>query len=358
VKSSPVRSPRACIVPPFVLDHFARTGEAEQREAALQALRLDSSLRDRRSTSAAARFAVGAVDRRVFVEQAAPPTGTPHRLVYDIHNETTGSAELVRSEGQEPVDDPAVNEAYDGFGDTYKLFWDVFDRDSIDDNGMQLRGIAHYGVDYDNAFWNGEQMVFGDGKLFKRLTLSLDVIGHELQHGVTEHESGLLYQDQSGALNESLSDVFGSLVKQYKQGQTADEADWLIGNDIVGRDFPGKALRDMANPGSAWERDPQPGHMDDFVVTMEDHGGVHINSGIPNKAFHTLATSLGGHGWGDAGSIWYDALRHYRLQPEATFRAFARLTGVTARRLFGRESTQATAVRDAWRAVGVVKPTP
>lgn len=353
-----VRQPHACIVPPFILDHFARSGDAEQRAAALEALTLDMSLRDRRSTAAAVRFAVGVVDSRLLVEKAGPPLGQPHRLIYDIKQETSGSAELVRAEGQAPVDDAAVNEAYDGLGDTYKLFWDVFDRDSIDDNGMELRGIVHYGVGYDNAFWNGQQMVFGDGRLFKRLTLSLDVIGHELQHGVTEHESGLLYQDQSGALNESLSDVFGSLVKQYKLQQSVDAADWLIGVDIVGPTFPGRALRDMANPGTAWERDPQPGHMDDFVVTMEDNGGVHINSGIPNKAFHTLAVGLGGYGWADAGAIWYEALLHYRLQPDASFRSFARLTRVVARRMFGRDSAQAVAVRDAWRSVGVLKSDP
>lgn len=350
--SSASRNPIACIVPPFVLDDLARNGDNEQRAAALQALALDMSLRDRRSTAAAIRFASGAVDRRLLVEQLGSP-GQPHRLIYDIDNATSGSARLVRAEGQDPVDDDAVNEAYDGLGDTYRLFWDVFQRDSIDDHGMDLRAIVHYGVGYDNAFWNGEQMVFGDGRLFKRFTLSLDVIGHELQHGVTEHESGLLYQDQSGALNESLSDVFGSLVKQYKLQQSVSQADWLIGADIVGPTFPGRALRDMANPGTAWERDPQPGHMDDFVVTMDDHGGVHINSGIPNKAFHTLAMGLGGYGWAEAGAIWYEALRHYRLQPESTFRAFARLTHVVARRQFGRESTQAILVQDAWRSVGV-----
>jgi Zn-dependent metalloprotease len=199
-------------------------------------------------------------------------------------------------------------------------------------------------------------MVFGDGRLFRRFTLSLDVIGHELQHGVTEKESGLACHDQSGALNESMSDVFGSLVKQYKLRQQADQASWLIGEDIVGPKFPGRALRDMANPGSAWERDPQPGHMDDYERTVEDHGGVHINSGIPNKAFHFLAMALGGFAWAEAGAIWYETLRHYRLQPDATFPSFARLTLMVARRQYGRGSRQATAVLEAWRSVGVFEP--
>jgi Zn-dependent metalloprotease len=349
-----VRQPMACIVPPFLLEHFVRSGDEQQRESALQALAVDTSLRDRRSTAAAVRFAVGAVDPTFFVQRAGPP-GVPHRLIYNMKNQTSGSASLVRAEGQNAVDDPAVNEAYDGLGDTYKFFLDIFDRDSIDDNGMELRGIVHYGVDYDNAFWDGQQMVFGDGRLFKRFTLSLDVIGHELQHGVTEKESGLAYHDQSGALNESMSDVFGSLVKQYKLQQRVDQASWLIGDDIVGPSFPGRALRDMANPGSAWERDPQPGHMDNYDPTMEDHGGVHINSGIPNKAFHSVAMALGGFGWAEAGAIWYETLRHYRLQPDATFASFARLTLVVARRQYGRDSKQANAVSEAWRSVGVLK---
>lgn len=348
------RRPLACIVPPFLLEHFVRSGDAQQRDSALQSLAVDTTVRDRRSTSAAVRFAVGAVDPGFFVHRSGPP-GVPHRLIYDMLGQTSGSASLVRAEGQDAVDDPAVNEAYDGLGDTYEFFLDIFGRDSIDDNGMELRGIVHYGVDYDNAFWDGQQMVFGDGRLFKRFTLSLDVIGHELQHGVTEKESGLAYQDQSGALNESMSDVFGSLVKQYKLQQQVDQANWLIGDDIVGPNFPGRALRDMANPGSAWERDPQPRHMDDYDHTVEDHGGVHINSGIPNKAFHSLAMTLGGFGWVEAGAIWYETLRHYRLQPDATFASFARLTRAVARRQYGRESKQATAVSEAWRSVGLLR---
>jgi Zn-dependent metalloprotease len=141
-----VRRPLACIVPPFLLEHFVRSGDAEQRDSALRALAVDTSLRDRRSTAAAVRFAVGAVDPGFFVQRSGPP-GVPHRLIYDMKNQTSGSAELVRAEGQDAVDDPAVNEAYDGLGDTYRFFLDIFRRDSIDDNGMELRGIVHYGVD-------------------------------------------------------------------------------------------------------------------------------------------------------------------------------------------------------------------
>ncbi|MGF3948647.1 M4 family metallopeptidase, partial [Staphylococcus aureus] len=130
---------------------------------------------------------------------------------------------LARAEGAATTGDAAVDEAYDGFGSTWTLYREVYGRNSIDDAGMALVGTVHYGEDYQNAFWNGEQMVFGDGDgvVFGRFTASLDVIGHELTHGVTEHTAGLVYSGQSGALNESVSDVFGILVKQHALGQDA-----------------------------------------------------------------------------------------------------------------------------------------
>ena len=188
---------------------------------------------------------------------------------------------------------------------------------------MPLHGWVHYGRDYDNAFWDGEEMVFGDGKMFDRFTKSLDVIGHELTHGVTEHEAGLQYLNQSGALNESVSDVFGSLVKQYKLGQTADEADWLIGADLVKPGFPGKALRSMAAARHRLGRRQPAGHMDGYVQTLSDNGGVHTNSGIPNKAFAELSLALGGPAWEKAGRIWYETLRDPLVGANATFRQFA-----------------------------------
>jgi Zn-dependent metalloprotease len=194
-------------------------------------------------------------------------------------------------------------------------------------------------------------MVFGDGKVFDRFTKSLDVIGHELTHGVTEHEAGLQYLNESGALNESVSDVFGSLVKQYKLGQAADAADWLIGADLVKPGFPGRALRSMIEPGTAWDGDNQPSHMDGYVQTMTDSGGVHTNSGIPNKAFADLALALGGPAWEKAGRIWYETLRDRRLKQTATFRQFAHYTVLNAAHFFGPEERQAVAA--AWAEVGI-----
>jgi Zn-dependent metalloprotease len=190
---------------------------------------------------------------------------------------------------------------------------------------MRLDGYVHYGSLFNNAFWDGQRMVFGDGdsQIFTDFTGSLDVIGHELTHGVTEFSAGLVYENQPGALNESISDVFGSLVKQWKLGQTVDQADWLIGPEIFTPGVSGDALRSMKNPGQAYDdprmgKDPQPDHMSRFKVLPNtragDNGGVHINSGIPNKAFYLFATKLGRArlGEGRQGLV----RRPARLQPD------------------------------------------
>jgi len=236
----------------------------------------------------------------------------------------------------------------------------VLDRNSIDDAGLALDATVHFGQEYNNAFWNSVQMVFGDGdgQIFNRFTIALDVIGHELTHGVTEDEAQLQYFNQSGALNESMSDVFGSLIKQFVKNQTADQADWLIGEGLLAAGIKGVALRSMKDPGSAFDdpllgKDPQPKHMNDFVHTFEDNGGVHINSGIPNHAFYQVATLLGGHAWEKAGHIWYDALRDARVKPNTGFRRFAQITYDVAGRLFGLTGLERKAVQEGWAAVGI-----
>jgi Zn-dependent metalloprotease len=203
-------------------------------------------------------------------------------------------------------------------------------------------------------------MVFGDGdgEIFTRFTISVDVIGHELTHGVTGSECNLAYHGQSGALNESISDVFGSLVKQKLRKQTADKADWLIGQGLFTAHVKGKALRSMKEPGTAYDdprlgKDPQPGHMRDYVHTYEDDGGVHINSGIPNRAFYLAAAQIGGYAWEAAGAIWYETICDPTLRPNASFRTFASRTISHAATLFGANSPEQKAVRDAWVEVGI-----
>ena len=238
--------------------------------------------------------------------------------------------------------------------------WDAFARASVDGAGGTLAATVHYGEKYDNAFWNGERMVFGDGdgEVFTGFTGSISVIAHELGHGVVEHSGGLEYAGQSGALNESVADVFGALTEQHVRGQTAAEASWLIGAGIFTPAVQGEALRSMKAPGTAYDddvlgRDPQPAHMRDYVETTEDNGGVHINSGIQNKAFHLVASALGGHAWERAGRIWYLTVTGGSLPRTADFARFAAATVHVAATEYGEDSEEAVAVRTAWSAVGV-----
>jgi Zn-dependent metalloprotease len=192
----------------------------------------------------------------------------------------------------------------------------------------------------------------GDGRLLTDTTKGLDVIGHELTHGVTQREANLTYTGQSGALNESMSDVFGSLVKQYHLKQSAAKADWLIGAEIVGPELA-PALRSMKAPGSANQYDSQPADMDHYLQTTKDNGGVHTNSGIPNHAFYVTATTLGGMAWKAPGSIWYDALLDPAVKPRTTFAAFAGVTVRHAGSRYGATSKEADAVRAGWETVKV-----
>ena len=334
------------IVPPYILEAIARNGTPEQRRRAFDALIVSERVRGRR-------------DGLALLAAMPVPAGEKQRSVYDAEQKTTLPGRLIRSEGEAATNDPAVDEAYDGSGDTYDFYLEAYGRNSIDDRGMRLASSVHYGRDYDNAFWDGAQMVYGDGdgEFFQRFTRSLDVIGHELTHGVTDREARLAYHDQPGALNESFSDVFGSLVKQRARRQTADQADWIIGEGLFTDRVRGVGLRSMKMPGSAYAdpilgNDPQPSHMSAYDPTEEDNGGVHVNSGIPNRAFYLAAAAIGGHAWEKAGKIWYVALTE-RLGPESDFAAAVRATGAVAGDLFGAGAAEQKAVRDAWREVGL-----
>ncbi len=227
---------------------------------------------------------------------------------------------------------------------------------------MRLQGYVHRGTKYNNAFWDGQEMVFGDGdgEVFTDFTGSLDVIAHELGHGVTEHTAGLEYHNQSGALNESFSDVAGSMVKQWFLKQSADQADWLIGSEVFTPAIDADALRSMKAPGTAFDnklfgRDPQPDHMDRFVELPDtedgDNGGVHINSGIPNKAFYLVSTAIGGNSWDAPGHIWYESLKASTATTQ--FQDFADTTYNKAAELYGADSSQRRAVKEAWAQVGI-----
>jgi Zn-dependent metalloprotease len=345
--------PIECILPPYMLDALKLRGSPEQRE---MALRLEGDCRT----------------YRLRREQAAPPASVrpaarvaaeearrPRREVYDAGHGTRLPGTLRRKEGDEPAGDGQVDEAYDGAGDTWRLYFDQYERDSLDGRGMALVSTVHYGREYNNAFWNGDQMVYGDGDgvIFTPFTASLSVIGHELSHGVVQYSGGLVYQDEAGALNESFADVFGVLTVQHRNDQTTEDASWLIGDGILGPDIHGEALRSMKAPGTAYDdevlgTDPQPYHMDLYVHTSSDNGGVHINSGIPNHAFYLLARYLGGKAWERAGRIWYDTMQSIN-NPHATFAQWADKTVERARTRYGEGSLEALFTRRAWKLVGI-----
>ena len=342
----------ACsIIPSHLLRRIAQNGSPAQREAALATLATDQTVRLGRATY---QLMEAGAHKALMVTTA---TGK-QRTIYDAGGADVLPGRVVRNEGGADGSDAAVNEAYAGLGATFDFYLQAYERKSIDDEGMHLDATVHYGQKYDNAFWNGQQMVFGDGDgdLFNRFTVSLDVIGHELTHGVTGDEAQLVYMGEPGALNESISDVFGSLVKQYAHQQTAAEADWLIGAGLFTARVHGVALRSMKAPGTAFDdpvlgKDDQPATMSGYLHTSADNGGVHINSGIPNHAFYLAAARFGGYAWEKAGRIWYETLRDKRLRKTATFSQFARYCVLNADHLFGKDARKAVA--DAWNEVGI-----
>ncbi|MCU7820334.1 M4 family metallopeptidase [Kitasatospora sp. DSM 101779] len=337
-----------CVIPPYILEKLLESDDRQVRQAALDTLLTTARLRG---------------ERAVRASFAAAASANGRRTVFDCEQgRFLQLAVLARSEDGPPATDEAANRAFDALGLTRDFYQEVFQRNSIDDRGMRLDGYVHFAVKFNNAFWDGREMVFGDGDgvKFGDLTRSLDVIAHELTHGVTDFTAGFEYHNQSGALNESISDVFGTLVKQWSLKQSVEEADWLIGTEVWTPGIDADALRSMKAPGTAFDnaqfgRDPQPDRMSRFVHMPDteegDHGAVHYNSGIPNKAFYLTAKRIGGFAWEAAGLIWYESLKV--SQADFQFQDFADTTYRKAGELFGAGSTEQSAVLAAWREVEV-----
>lgn len=310
------RNPIHCILPPHVLDRLAKSPDERIRKAAAAQKRGAATFRAIRTVANTFPTFLLAP----MAEAAGKPK--PNRLVYSQGNKPPAWSNLPgalnRKEGQKKVADPVVNEAYNHAGSTWSFYYKAFARNSIDDMGLPLVSSVHAGMDFNNAFWEGSQMVYGDGDglVFRRFTRSLDVVGHELTHGVVQHTSGLVYEAQSGALNEHFADVFGVLVRMFRskiKADTAKDQAWLIGAGLLVPAPTRKALRSMKDPGSAYSNDPdlgsdpQPQHMNDYmnlpISEAGDWGGVHVNSGIPNKAFYLAATAVGGFAWEKVGKV-------------------------------------------------------
>ncbi len=382
----PITRHTCSFVPPYLFEALMASGDAQLQAHARRTLSIDAGIRGQRVSlqgsgggrahqlpPAAAQRAPGVTPPVAPPSTApAPRTSTPatpspmaaltgpDRTIYDAGHGSTLPGTQIRREGDPASGDTAVNEAYDGLGDTFDLYDAGYGRRSLDGKGLPLVASVHYGTRYDNAFWDGTQMVFGDGDgtIFLGFTRSIDVIGHELTHGVTQYTANLAYSGESGALNESISDVFGVLVKQRVLGQGADQADWLVGAELLAPGVNGVALRSMRAPGTAYDdprlgKDPQPATMGGYVYTSSDNGGVHTNSGIPNHAFYLAATAMGGNAWEAPGQIWYDVLTGPNIAADCDFATFANLTYAATVARFGDSSTQAAAVADAWSQVGL-----
>jgi Zn-dependent metalloprotease len=297
-------------------------------------------------------------------EMRPPAGGSRRRFMYDAAGRMDLlPGHLVRKEGAKSARDRSVNEAYENVGVTLDFFQQVFKRKSLDGRNMDVRASVHFGDRWTNAMWNGEQMLFGDGDGVHILgfTQSLDIVAHELTHAVTQYTVGPLgvtfneglpaLIGEPGALNESISDVFASMVKQWHGKVKAEDADWLLGQGILAPGI-GKAVRSLEHPGKkklTYGGDNQVSLMKDFRKKAD----VHRNSGIPSHAFFLAATELGGYSWEHAGQIWYFALP--LLKSDAGFADAAKATLKTAADLFGNDSKEQRAVRKAWKKVGVLR---
>lgn len=356
------REPFHCIVPPHMLRVLEMRGDARQTEMARALLGHSEKVRCGRAAICQATPMLRTRDGEAGFESpafvAAAPERHLDREVYTGEGKAALPGKLVRSEGGAPSGDADADAAYDGAGAVYDFYFDTFGRDSIDGQGAKLISTVHHRRDFNNAFWDGRQMVYGDGdgKIFSTF-LETSVIGHEMSHGVVQFSGGLEYQGQSGALNESFCDVFGAMVRQFAEGTDVHSSDWLIGKGILGPEIQGVALRSMKMPGTAYSdallgQDPQPYHMDLYVNTTEDNGGVHINSGIPNHAFYLCCMLMGGNSWEAPGQIWYRTMQQLN-NPFASFADWAAGTVQAALALHGVGSREAMVVRRAWKLVGI-----
>lgn len=271
-----------------------------------------------------------------------------NRLTYDAAGSET-NASLVRGENDPAVGDVDADRAHDAAGATYDCLQQLFGRDSYDGLGGDLVSIAHYGVDFQNAVWNGDQMLYGDGFAV------LDVGTHELGHALTQHTAGLVYQNQPGALNESMSDILAAACESRSGGPVAATA-WMIGEEVTGVG-PFRYMNNPTRDGISSD------HTSNLYTGTEDNGGVHLNSGVPNLAF-VLLVEGGTHPRGlspvsvqpigvlAAAQIFHRALTNY-LGANSDFVAARAATEQAAADLHGADSSEAISVSEAWAAVGV-----
>lgn len=337
------------IIPQSVLERFATDKKltADERKYFADAVQFEKEWRK-------VRIAKAKLSRvaQTMLPSALAAAGPPAITVFDCKHGTTLPGTPVANPGSSA--DATAKRTFVETTAVADFYQKVFGRNSVDNAGMTLLSSIHYSVKYNNAFWNGTQMTYGDGdgNIFVDFTKGNDVIAHELTHGVTQFTSHFNYTNEAGGLNESMSDVFGSMFRQWRANQTVNQADWLIGKDIMGPGAIAKGftcLRDLANPAAKHCLSPQPTKFSQYKNGMDPH----LSSGIPNFAFYKAAMAIGGNSWVKTGQIWYKALTGFPPNPAMKMSAFANRTRTLASSLFPAEPAVQTAVDKAWKAVGL-----
>ena len=349
--------PIHCIIPPYMLSKLMESGNKDVADRAI-----NTNFRSYRFRNDRIFFHSATLKEKAILGLIAKQTGKEilQMEVYDCHQKTdlAGATLLWDSKNNQKITSLAGKNVIKGGKASWDFYWQLFGRNSIDNKGLLIRQYVHYDKGMDNAYWDGRRMVYGDGdgKVFTSFTYDIDIIGHELTHGVTENESNLDYEEQAGALNESFSDIFGIMIKQKYNNQDVKKSNWLIGERVlIG---PKYALRSLKEPGTAYlnhpelGNDPQPATMDNYQnlpnTSQGDWGGVHINSGISNFAFYVAAFNMGGYAWEKAGRIWYNVLTDINLAQNAKFVDVKNLTILHAGKLFGINSAEVKAVKAGW----------
>lgn len=346
-----------CIIPPYMLTRLM-----ESTNKKIADLAINSNFRSFRFFNDRSFFQKASLHEKailgVITKQAAKEA--MQMEVYDCKQKTdlSGAILLWDSKTNQKITSIAGKNVIKGGKASWDFYWQLFSRNSIDNKGLLIKQYVHYDKGLDNAYWDGRRMVYGDGDglVFTSFTSDIDVIGHELTHGVTENEANLDYENQAGAMNESFSDIFGIMIKQRFNNQDVKKSNWLIGEKVmIGVKY---ALRSMKAPGTGYlnhpelGNDPQPATMDKYQNLPNnqsgDWGGVHINSGIPNFAFYVAAYNMGGYAWEKAGRIWYSVLTDRSLAQNAKFVDVKNLTIVHAEKIFGINSPEVKAVKQGW----------
>lgn len=350
-------NPIHCIIPPYMLKKLMESGNEKIADLAI-----NTNFRSYRFRNDRLFFHMADLREKTILGQISKQAGKVRLQmeVYDCKQKTdlTGAELLWDSKNNQKITSLAGKNVIKGGVAAWDFYWQLFGRNSIDNKGLLIKQYVHYDRGLDNAYWDGRRMVYGDGDgtVFTSFTSDIDIIGHELTHGVMENEANLDYENQAGALNESFSDIFGIMIKQRFNNQDVKKSNWLIGEKVmIG---PKYALRSLKAPGTAYINhpelgtDPQPATMDKYQKLPDtpsgDWGGVHINSGIPNFAFYVAAYNMGGYSWEKAGRIWYAVLTDIKLSQSAGFSDVKNLSIVKAEMIFGVNSPEAKAVRQGW----------